>query len=534
MVIGDAFRRSCANWPDKMALKDEYGKYFPQGACFTYQVLGEMVNRLANSLLEIGLRKGDRVSVMTGTGLGHVLSLLALCKAGMIISPIDRTYMADEIAYQAGDAGSRGFIVDADIYSEKVSRMLDRLPNVEYFIGIGDGNNCEYDYMTLVSEGSNEEPSVAVEETDIATLVYTSGTTGRAKGVPLSHRAWLHSANVWAAELKLHPYTRALLPMPMHTSGGTGHSLIWANGGYSLFLSDPQPAKLLEIISREKITFFQCSPTLLANVIRHPDARQTDFSHIETWFTSAAPISAELLAEGASYLGKKFIQLYGTTETALLGTVLRPEDVELEGAKRTRLASVGKACMGYETKVVKEDGREAEPGEMGELAVRGPAVATGYWNKAEAEDFKDSWWYSGDLVRLDEEGFYFVVDRKKDMILSGGTNIYPMEVEAVIAQHPAVHLVCVVGVPDPKWGENVKAVVVLRPDMAASEEEIIDFCKERMASYKKPKSVDFIGIEEMPLMGGGYKVLRRELRDRYRRRYELEQEATVEGWGTVT
>lgn len=532
MTIGDALRRCYKNYPNKLAVKDEYGKHFPAGTNLTFAELGDAVNRLANGLLSIGLKPGDRVSVMTGTGLGHFLSELALVTAGMVISPVDHTYMPREIEYQVRDAGSRAFIVDEDIYEGKVKGVASAFPGLA-FIGIGEGDACQYRLSQLVSEGSAEDPDVAVDEGDIATLVYTSGTTGAAKGVPLSHRAWLHSAGAIAAEHGVHPYTRWLLIMPMHTSGGTGLSISSAVIGCSLILSNPDPEKVLDIIAREKITFSQFSPTLLANIVRHPKAKTTDFSSFERWFTTAAPISAELLTEGARFLGKKFTQPYGTTETALMGTILRPEDVALEGPKRSRLTSVGKAGWGFMAKVVDEEGMEVGPGGTGELAIAGPAVAKGYWNRPDAEDFRDGWWYSGDIVRVDEDGFYHVVDRKKDMILSGGTNIYPREVEDVIASHPAVALVSVVGVPDEKWGESVKAVIVLREGMTATEEEIIDFCKERMAAYKKPKSVDFIPMSEMPVMGGGYKVLRRELRDRYRRRYEAARAGKVESWGAV-
>ena len=298
-------------------------------------------------------------------------------------------------------------------------------------------------------------------------------------------------------------------------------------------MSEPDPKKVLDIISREKITFTQFSPTLLANVIRHPDAKKCDFSSLEHWFTSAAPISAELLKEGAEYLGKNFIQLYGTTETALLGTVLRPEEVAIEGPLAERLTSIGRTCLGYETKVVDDEGKEVEPGGIGELAIKGEGVARGYWNKTELRDFRDGWWYSGDLVKIDEDGFYYVVDRKKDMIVTGGLNVSPREVEDVIASHPAVNLVNVIGVPDEKWGESVKAVIVLKEGAEATEDEIVAYCKSRLASHKKPKSVDFIDISEMPLLGGGYKILKRELRDRYRKKYEKQKKKKIDRWGAV-
>ena len=533
MLIGDALRRSAANYPNKLAIRDEYGKHFPEGFSYTYRELFETVNRLANSFLSLGLKKGDRVAVQTGTGTGHIVSLLALAKVGMIIAPIGRTYMGDEIAYQIHDSGARGFIADSDIYQTKIKNIKSEFKSVEYFVGIGEEKPCQYDFDTLIKEGSSDESKIEVRQDDVATLIYTSGTTGKPKGTPLTHRNWSFSAYMWAAELGVHPYSRWLLLLPLHTSGGTGLSIASVFRGCSLIVSDPDPKKVLDIISREKITFTQFSPTLLANVIRHPDAKKCDFSSLEHWFTSAAPISAELLKEGAEYLGKNFIQLYGTTETALLGTVLRPEEVAIEGPLAERLTSIGRACLGYETKVVDDEGKEVEPGGIGELAIKGEGVARGYWNKTELRDFRDGWWYSGDLVKIDEDGFYYVVDRKKDMIVTGGLNVSPREVEDVIASHPAVNLVNVIGVPDEKWGESVKAVIVLKEGAEATEDEIVAYCKSRLASHKKPKSVDFIDISEMPLLGGGYKILKRELRDRYRKKYEKQKKKKIDRWGAV-
>jgi long-chain acyl-CoA synthetase len=205
----------------------------------------------------------------------------------------------------------------------------------------------------------------------------------------------------------------------------------------------------------------------------------------------------------------------------------------LEETLSKRLTSIGRACLGYETKVVDEEDNPVALGNIGELAVKGGGVAKGYWNRPEATDFKEGWWYSGDLVKIDEDGFYYVIDRKKDMILTGGMNVSSREVEDLIASHPAVNLVSVIGVPDDKWGEAVKAVIVLKDDLQATEAEIIDYCKQRLANYKRPKSVDFIDISEMPLMGGGYKVLKRELRNRYRKEYERKKKEKIDRWGAV-
>jgi long-chain acyl-CoA synthetase len=533
MVIGDGLRRCAQNYADKLAVKDEYGKHFAAGLSHTYSELSEKVNRLGNSLLDLGLKKGDRVAVQTGTGLGYVISLLALAKVGMIIAPIGRTYMEDEITYQIQDSGARGFIADTDIIEEKLKKIETKLKSVEYLIGIGEKRACDYDFDALIQEGSSGEPPIKVGENDIATLIYTSGTTGKPKGTPLSHRNWSFSAFMWAAELGIHPYTRWLLLMPLHTSGGTGLTIASMFRGCSLYLSPPDPRKALKVISEEKITFTQFSPTLLANLIRHPDTKNCDFSSMEHWFTSAAPISAKLLKEGAEFLGERFVQLFGTTETALLGTVLRPEEVSLEGPLSNRLTSIGRASLGYETKVVDDEGNQVQPGDIGELAIKGGGVAKGYWNKPELDDFRDGWWYSGDLVKVDDDGYYYVVDRKKDMILSGGMNVSSREVEDVITTHPAVNLVSVIGVPDDKWGEAVKAVVVLKSESKATEEDIIQHCKGRLAHFKQPKSVDFIDMAQMPMMGGGYKILKRELRDRYRMQYEKDTQRKIDHWGAV-
>lgn len=531
MVIGVELERAACNHPDKLAVKDMYGKYFSEGSSYTYSELCKAVNRIANGLLDLGLSRRDRVAVQTGTGLGHVLTLLAAAKVGMAVTPVDRTNVGDEITHLIQDSGARGLVVDWDIYEEKIEPIRPRLNTLEFLVSIGGEGPGTYGFERLLEHGNEETPRVTVSEDDVVTLIYTSGTTGKPKGVPLTHRNWTFSAYIWAAELGVHPYTRWLLVMPLHTSGGTGLTLASLIRGCSLVVTDPEPGKILRLIGREKITFTQFSPTLLANVVRHPDAATADLSSIEHWFTSAAPISSELLTEGARYLGDTFIQLFGATETALLGTVLRPQDVSVEGPNSRRLTSIGKACLGYATRVVDPDGQEVGPGGVGELLIKGGGVARGYWNLPDALDFQDGWWHSGDIVRIDEDGFYYVVDRMKDMILSGGVNIYPREVEEVIASHPAVHLVSVVGVPDPKWGESAKAVVVLKEGMESTEADIIEYCRTRLAPYKKPKSVDFIDISAMPMMGGGYKIRKRELRDRYRRGYEKGTKGKIESWG---
>ena len=255
-------------------------------------------------MLKLGLKPGDRVAVQTGTGIGHYLSLFALMKAGMAIAPIDRSFMPEEIAYQLEDSGARGFIVDSDIYREKIEAIRPGFDQLEYYITIGGNLPSGYGFETLVAEGALRGTWYRCPGRRYRHPYLHQRHDRPAKGAPLTHRNWSLSALVWAAEFGIHPYTRWLLIMPMHTSGGSGLSIVSAISGSSLTVTDPNPEKVLHIIDQEKITFTQFSPTLLAKVIRHPAAKKTDFSHIEHWFTSAAPISAELLKEGTNTLVK--------------------------------------------------------------------------------------------------------------------------------------------------------------------------------------------------------------------------------------
>jgi len=533
MLIGDALRRSSNVYSDKIAVIDKFGKYVPVGSKYTYKELYEVVNRLANGLVSLGLTKGDRIAVLSEHRIGCVISLLASVKVGLVYSPINPALLGDEVAYLIQDSGARAFIVDADLFHKTVEGIRSRLNTVEYLIGMGEGHSCPYVWGTLIGDNPPTEPQVKLVDDDLATLIYTSGTTGLPKGVPMAHKNWSFSAYMFPAEQQLKPHWKWLQVLPPYTSGGVGHIIAAVFRGCTNIISDPEPGKMLQIIESEKVNFMASAPTVMARLVKHPDIDKHDYSSMEAWFTSAAPISAELLKQAAKYFGDNFIQPFGTTETALNGLALQPEEVSLEGPLSRRLTSVGKASLGYEIKVVDDKGNKVQPGGIGELLIRGDGVAKGYWNKPEAPDFKDGWWYSGDLVKVDEDGYIYVVDRKKDMILSGGVNIYPREIEDAISTHPGVLLVSVIGVPDEEWGESVKAVIVPKEGAKITEVEIIEYCKARLASYKKPRSVDFVSISDMPLMGGGYKVLKRELRDRYRRKYEEEKGKKIERWGAI-
>jgi len=534
MIIGDALRRVAKVYPDKIAVIDKFGKYWPEDSRYTYQEVNSIVTRLANSLLSLGLKKGDRVALFSGTRMGFYLSQFGVIKAGLTLVPVNVMFggKSREFTHVINDSGAKALIVDADI-AKDVLAIKSEISTVEHFIGMGKGHNCQLDWHTLVEKGSTAEPEVKLEDEDLAMLQYTSGTTGLPKGTMLTHKNVSSVAYIWSAELRLLPHYKFLVSIPSATAGGIGLTNLCVFRGLTLVLSDFNPPKILKIIQDEKINSTMFAPTMTARLVRHPDAKKYDYSSLKSIITSAAPISAELLKEASSVFGDVYVELFGTTETTNLGTFLQREERALEGPLSKRLTSVGKACLGYEVKVVDDNGNEVKGGQVGELLIKGDPVAKGYWNKPDSPEFKDGWWYSGDLALVDEDEYIHIVDRKKDMIVSGGENISPREVEEVIATHPGVFLVAVIGVPDDEWGESVKAVIVPKEGAKLTEQEIIDYCKARLSSYKKPRSVDFLTLAEMPLMAGGYKVMKRELRDRYRKKYMEEKGKKIERWGAV-
>lgn len=529
MIIGDALRRSATVYPDKIAIIDKLGKYTPVDTKYTYRELYGLINRLANGLLSLGLKAGERVAVCTDTRVQSVISDLAIFKAGLVLVPLNVAYVGRELVYLLNDSGARAVIVDAD-RSMRLEEIKSQIGEVKNFIGIGEGHDWHYDFQRLIEDNPSTEPEVEVKDEDLASILYTSGTTGLPKGAVLTHRNWCTAAYLWNAELRFLPHWKMLNVTPVYSSGGIGMSVFPIFRGATVVLSDFEPKKVFEIIEQEKIDYVVFAPTMTVRMVKHPDIGKHDFSSLKRVITSAAPISAELLKEASKFFGDVFVMPYGTTETLLISLILQPEEVALKGPLSKRLTSVGKASLGYEVKVVDDQGNEVNPGGIGEIIVRGDAVAKGYWNKPETTDFRDGWWYSGDLAKVDEDSYLHIVDRKKDMIISGGTNIYPREIEDVLYAHPAIMYAAVIGVPDEEWGESVKAVVVLKEGAKVTEREIIEFCKQNLASYKKPKSVDI--VESIPIKDG-YKVQKRELRDMYRQRYAEEKKKRVESWGAI-
>ena len=502
-------RRSADKFPEKTAL-------ITQDARVTYSALNARVNRLAHAFLDAGLRKGDRVAAILHNGAEFVETYFACAKSGGVFVPLNNLLKEREFR-QILDYIQPRFLMAAPEFEELIRGLAPEMPFLEHPWSLSEQPGAPFrSYESLLRGGAPHEPGVTVSDDDLMSIFLTSGTTGRPKGAMRSHRQNVINAMTGAIEMKLGYDDRAVILFPMYhvTFEDQLRYFLMGNTVYIRREGAFDPKEVLEILARERITICQFVPTMVSAMLQEASIEQHDLSRLRLIPYAAAPMPVDLLKRAMARFQCQFAQFYGQTETGPLTTLLRPEDHVLDGteAQLARLASSGRAVVDYEVRIVGEDGADVPVGEVGEIVVRSEAAMNGYWGLPEetARTIRDGWIHTGDFGRLDEERYVYIVDRKNDMIISGGKNIYPRELEEIIYTHPAVLDVAVVGVPDDYWGESVKAVVVLREGMQATEEEIIALCRENLASYKKPKSVEF--RDELPRTTTG-KIRKKEIRD---------------------
>ncbi len=511
--IGQVVRMNARYYPNKRAIVD-----YPKE--FTWREVNERANRFAHALLGMGCRKGDRVALLTYNSSEYIESVFACAKAGLIFVPLNFRLSPQEIEYILKNASPTTLIFGQD-FSDVASSLRSALSL--NCIGIGDGPRWAMRYEALIESGSPvEPPEELVSEDDPAEVFYTSGTTGFAKGVVHTHRARLEGAKTCVIDGELNHDDVYLLNVPAicHTAGW-----VWvlANAyvGGTIVVSKLRgfdPETILRTIQDEAITNLQLVPITIMELIEHPQISKYDVSSLRVVFYATAPMPAGPLRKALGIFGNIFMQPYGLTETGPNVTCLRKKEHSFSGLSddeaAKRIKSCGRPCYGVLVKLVDEKGQEVPPHTVGEIVVKSSDMMTGYWNNEEEtrKVIKDGWLYTGDLATYDEDYFIYLVDRKKDMIISGGLNIYPAEVERVLYEHPMVSQCAVIGVPDDRWGEAVKAFVVPRSGQEASENEIIEFCRKSLASYKKPKSVEF--VRELPRNPQG-KILKKVLREKY-------------------
>ncbi|MBX7495524.1 fatty acid--CoA ligase [Qipengyuania sp. 6B39] len=487
--------------PDAVALEQD-------GDALTFAQLEHRSRKIVGMLAAHGVGRGDRIAWL-GKNARHYFELFySAARVGAVMVPIGWRLAAPEIAYILGDTGAKVLFIDNgfDELASKACAQMERAPEV-------------VDTPTALAEIAAAEPAEfnAAGPDDAVLQLYTSGTTGNPKGAVLTNRN-LFALRIPAEEAG-QPWSSwdddeaILVCMPCAHIGGTGLGIMaMAAGIRAIVQSEFTPDGVLDGFE-QGITRLFIVPAALQMVIQHPRAKSTDMSGVKYVLYGAAPIPLDLLREAVQTIPDAgFLQCYGMTETTGTIAILPPDDHSLEGNQRMK--SAGKAVPGAELKVIGEDGEELPRGEVGELICKSPSNMEGYWNLPEATSSSliDGWMHTGDAAYMDEDGYVFIQDRIKDMIISGGENVYPAQVESAIYGHPAVAEVAVIGVPDDTWGEAVKACVVCKPGQQLDTDDLIAFTRERLAGFKVPKSIDV--IEVMPRNASG-KILRRELRAPY-------------------
>jgi long-chain acyl-CoA synthetase len=460
--------------------------------------------------------KGDRIAVLHHNCYQYIELYFASAKIGTPIVPLNYRYNPNEILYVMIDSGAKMIFFGKE-YLSTINIIKKEITSVEHFICINDSLPGMKNYEEIISMASDIEPVLTLDEEDIAILGYTGGTTGKPKGVMTTHRNIITSCYNTALERLLTPNDTHLIIHPIFHAGGANSMFAFSFvGAANVILNASNIDIILKTIQEYKISHLMLVPTMILSIIERPNIESYDLSSLKTIYYGTAPISIEPLKKAISLFKRNFSQTYGMTETFVPISILKPEDHKLAGGPEDdkRMSSAGREVMGVKVKIVDNNGRELERGEIGEIVVKGKNVMKGYWNQPELtkEVLKDGWLHTGDMGKMDELRYIYIVDRKKDMIISGGENIYAKEVEDVLSSHPAVAVAVVIGVPDDKWGEAVKGLVIKKKGAEVSEEELISFCKSRLASYKKPKSIEF--MIEFPKSTAG-KVLKRELRQKY-------------------
>jgi acyl-CoA synthetase (AMP-forming)/AMP-acid ligase II len=446
----------------------------------------------------------------------------AAAKLGAIYVPLNFRAKGDELTYMLNSSEANTLFF-GERYVDLVNSIRPEIASVQHLISIESKHNGMLYYEDMISSSPPEEIVTEIDDDDTTILMYTAGTTGFPKGVMLSHSSFAIYVleNVTPADPELREGN--ILTVPLYHVAGIQAMMAAIYGGRTLVMERQfEPKEWMELVQKEKVNRAMMVPTMLKQLIDHPDFASYDLSTIRVITYGAAPMPLEVIKKALEvFPGVSFINAFGQTETASTITTLGPEDHAISGneeekeKKLKRLSSIGKPMSDVEMRVVDEEGHELPTGQVGEIVARGPRVMTGYWKDKEKTDKtidKDGWVHTSDVGYVDEDGYFFLSGRATDMIIRGGENISPEEVEAVVHSHPKVEEAAVIGIPDEEWGEQPRAVVVLKPGETATPEEIIDYCRPKMASYKRPRSVVF--VDELPRNPMG-KVLKRVLRDQY-------------------
>ena len=505
-TVADVTRHHARERPDQTALHFD-------GERLGYGTLDQRASQVAQALMAAGIEKQARVAVLSKNGPAFFELWFGAAKANVVLVPVNFRLAPPELAYVVNDARAELLFVGADYY-DIVEKVAPELTTVREIIALDRTHPAWVDYASWRDREKAIDPMLPVAGRDCAIQMYTSGTTGHPKGAQLSHDNLLtllpSALRQWGA---WRDGDVNLVCMPLFHIGGSGWALVGLYRGIENVLArDFDPPAILRLVEERRITKALFVPAMMLFLLQAPQSRTTDFSSLDLVVYGASPAPLDLLRNALKVFGRGLAQVYGLTETTGAITYLPPEDHGEHAIERMK--SCGKPAEGVEIKIVDALGKSLPPGEVGEVVCRTPQVMLGYWNlpDATARAIRDGWFHTGDAGYLDKAGYLYIYDRVKDMIISGGENIYPAEIESALFGHPAIADVAVIGVPDEQWGEAVKAIVVKKPGVAVTAKELIDYARERIAGYKVPRSVDF--IDALPRNPSG-KILKRELRKPY-------------------
>ncbi len=501
--------------PDKEAIVFE-------GKRYTFRQLDERVNRLGNALLKLGVRKGDRVAMMQVNTNQCIEAYFATARIGGIYVPLNFRAKANELLYMLNTAEANTLFI-GERYIDLVNSIKPDLSSVKNFISLDAKHGGMLYYEDLIASSPADEILTEIGDNDTTILMYTAGTTGFPKGVMLTHQSFA----VYVLENVSPPdpetVEKNILTVPLYHVAGTQAVMSAIYGGRTLVIERQfEPEEWMTLVEKERVDRAMMVPTMLKQLMDHPNFSKHDLSSLKVITYGAAPMPLEIIRKALDvFPGVSFINAFGQTETAATVTALTAEDHVISGSpedrekKLKRLSSIGKPLPDVELKIVDEEGKTLPPGEVGEILVRGPRVMSGYWKdkeKTEQTIDKEGWVHTGDIAYMDEDGYIFLAGRATDMIKRGGELISPEELEMVLHSHPKVEEAAVIGVPDEEWGEVPKAVVVLKRGEKATPEELMEYCRAKLASFKRPRSVVF--VDELPRNPMG-KVLKRVLREQY-------------------
>jgi acyl-CoA synthetase (AMP-forming)/AMP-acid ligase II len=510
MNVGDLLVLNAGRYPKKTAM-------VYRGRRFTYLEFNQRVNRLAHNLMDLGVRKGDRVGYMFFNSNQSAETFFATQKIGALAVPMSFRLVSREVKWILDNASCKAFVY-GDAFKEVVEPVKEEFETVE--LEICSGKSCPSgaeDFERLCTEGTAEEPGVEVGFEDWARIQFTGGTTGLPKGAVHTHRSSLFTCITGLIRMSISEPSEVMLnQVPMFHNTGVSHLLFSvATGACFVIVETFDPVEILKLIEEERGTYLcLLPPVTYLRLMDVPNLEDFDRSSVRKLLTSAGSLPQSVVMRlYDTFPDAVLLYGWGLTETGPGGGLHRIPRSMVENEPE-KVKSVGLETPFLQVRVVDGQGRDVGPGEVGEAIIRSPSNMEGYFGQPEltAQTIKDGWVYTGDLVKKDEDGYIYIVDRKKDMIKSGGENVYAQEVEAIILTHPSVENCAVIGVPDPVFQEAVMAVVKLREGAKATEEEIIDHCKKSLSSYKKPRRVDF--VEGFPLDSIG-KIQKFRLREQY-------------------